>query len=71
MGSGLSPSDEMDRSMGALPGGIWLGRVWGWGKRGGVCPSVRTAQATGLFVFLSDCLLDGGGGDKDVETTLK
>lgn len=38
---------------------------------GGVCLSVRTAQATGLFVFLSDCLLEGGGRDKNMETTLK
>lgn len=32
---------------------------------------MRTVGASGVFVFLSDCLLDGGGGDKDVETTLK
>lgn len=61
--------DERNRSRGP----VWrnlAGKSLGVGG-GGICLSVRTAQATGLFVFLSDCLLDGGGRDKDMETTLK
>lgn len=36
--AGSSPLDEMNRSTGALPGRIWWGRVWGWGKGGGGLP---------------------------------
>lgn len=53
--------NELNGSIGALPGGIWLGGVWGWGKGGGDLPLGENSPGLRLFVFLSDCLLDGGG----------
>lgn len=41
------------------------------GVEGGGESPVRMARAVGLFIFLSDCLLEGGRGDKDMETTSK